>query len=55
MGFHAFTESDQTGKFHGFPKKSCWEIFKNASNEVIQAFINLGTVDLDPDDLRWLN
>lgn len=49
LGFHAFTGSDQTGKFYGYSKRSCWEIFKSATNEMINAFINLGTTDLNPD------
>ena len=28
LGFHAFTGSDQTGKFHGFSKRSCWKYLR---------------------------
>ena len=48
LGFHAFTGSDQTGKFHGFSKRSCWEIFTSSTNETLNAFINLGTNDFNP-------
>ena len=48
LGFHAFTGSDQTGKFHGFSKRSCWEIFLSSTNENLNAFINLATNDLNP-------
>ena len=47
--FHAFTGSDQAGRFHGFSKRPCWEIFTSSTYETITAFINLGTTDLNPD------
>ena len=53
LGFHAFTGSDQTGRFHGFSKRSCWEIFTSFTHETITAFINLGTTDLNSD--IWLS
>ena len=48
LGFHAFTGSDQTGTFHGFSKRSCWEIFTSSTNKILNTFINLGTNDLNP-------
>ena len=48
LGFHAFTGSDQTGKFIGFSKRSCWEIFTSSKNETLNAFIDLGPNDLNP-------
>ena len=41
LGFHAFTGSDQTGKFHGFSKPSCYETFTSSTNETLNAFIGL--------------
>ena len=48
LGFRAFTGSDQTEKFHGFSKRSFWEIFTSSTNKTLNAFINLGTNDLNP-------
>ena len=48
LGLPAFTGRDQTGKFHGFSKRSCWEIFTSSTNETINPFINLGINDLNP-------
>ena len=48
LGFHAFSGCDQTGEFHGFTKNSCWDVFENSSNEIFDAFGNLGTTNLTP-------
>ena len=48
LGFHAFTGCDQTGKFFGFGKPSCWTTLMNSSKKVLDAFQELGL----PDDPR---
>ena len=45
LGFHAFTGCDQTGKFYGQSKLSCWQTFRSSLPDVINAFQKLG-VDL---------
>ena len=45
LGFHAFTGCDQTGKFNGHSKSSCWQTFLSSPPDVIKVFQNLG-VDL---------
>ena len=46
-GFHAFTGADQTGRFAGKGKLTCWKTFMAADDEVKHAFARLGT-DLEP-------
>ena len=41
-GLHAFTGADQTGKFAGKSKLTCWKIFQKANENVLDAFTNLG-------------
>ena len=49
LGFHAFTGCDQTGKFSGFGKPSCWTMLMNSSKKVLDAFQELGLPD-DPNN-----
>ena len=42
LGFHALTGCDQTGKFYGFSKLSCWKTFNSSSPEVYIALQSLG-------------
>ena len=42
LGFHAFTGCDQTGKFSGFTKSSCWNALVKSSDDVLDAFAKLG-------------
>jgi hypothetical protein len=42
-GFHAFTGCDSTGHFAGKGKQACWKVLKKSTNNVIEAFIQLGT------------
>lgn len=44
LGFHAFTGSDQTGKFYGFSKLSCWKTLISSSPNILDAFCKLGTI-----------
>ena len=49
LGFHAISGCDQTGKFSGFAKKSCWETFMTSPIEVLNP---LGTSNV-PSDLEF--
>ena len=49
LGFHAMTGSDQTGKFNGFTKKTCWDTFIQSTDDILDAFIHLGTTDMNHD------
>ena len=42
LGFHAFTGCDQTGKFTGKSKLTCWKVFESSSSSVLKAFKQLG-------------
>ena len=42
LGFHAFTGCDTTGRFAGKGKRTCWKAFNKSSQQVIQAFCELG-------------
>lgn len=48
--FHAFTGADNTGSFSGKGKLTCWKAFSNVKDEVIQAFIKLGTTEYPDED-----
>ena len=50
LGFHAFTGCNQTVKFSGFRKPSCWTTLMNSSKKVLDAFQELGLPD-DPQQL----
>jgi len=43
LGFHAFSGCDQTGKFYGYSKKSCWETLTQSTDDVLDAFCGLGS------------
>ena len=45
LGFHAFTGCDQTSKFHGKSKLTCWKVFMKSEDDVIEAFQNIGEND----------
>ena len=45
--FHAFTGCDQTGKFRGFSKETCWKTFID-SPEVVKSFQELGSSNEHP-------
>lgn len=44
-GFHAFTGCDTTGHFAGKGKQRCWKALKKSRDNVIAAFVQLGTTD----------
>ena len=44
LGFQAFSGCDQTGKFHGYSRKFCWQTFLRSS-DVLDAFGRLGNVE----------
>ena len=50
LGFHAFTGCDKTSKFNRKSKATCWKAFLNASEDVLNTFVDLGV----PDDLADL-
>ena len=41
-GLHAFTGADQTGKFAGKSKLTCWKICQKTNENVLDAFTSLG-------------
>ena len=45
LGFHAFTGADQTGRFSGKGKLTCWQALNRCTDEVLAAFAALGTSD----------
>ena len=49
LGFHAFSGCDQTGKFHGYGRKSCWQTFLRSSGNVLDAFGRLGNDESSSD------
>ena len=42
LGFHAFSGCGQTGKFHRYSKKSCWQTLSRSPDDVLDAFGRLG-------------
>ena len=54
LRFHALTGSDQTGKFFGYSKLSCWETYLASSPSTLQAFANLGIKPLDENIEKYL-
>jgi len=44
-GFHAFSGADQTGRFAGKGKLSCWDALMKSSPDVVCAFASLGNSD----------
>ena len=53
LGFHSFTGCDQTGKFNGYSKLSCWKTLTKFKPTVLEAFKNIGegTPDKHPQTL----
>ena len=45
----AMARSDQTDKFNGFTKKTCWDTFVQSTYYILYAFIHLGTTDMNHD------
>lgn len=48
--FHALSGADNTGSFAKKGKPTCWSVFNEASDEVIQSISQLGTSNLPSDD-----
>ena len=46
--FHAFTGCDQTGKFRGFSKETCWKTFIDSPEVVVKSFQELGRSNEHP-------
>ena len=44
LGFHTLTGSDQTGKFFGFSKLTCWDMCMASPQSTLKAFEKLGRV-----------
>ena len=42
IGFHAFTGCDHIGRFNTESKTSCWDVFKVATPEILDALKSLG-------------
>ena len=49
LGFFAMTGSDQTGIFNGFTKKTCRDTFVQSTDNILDAFVHLGTTDMNHD------
>ena len=49
LGFHAISGCDQTGRFSGFSKTYCWEIFLDLPNNVLDEFSSLDGSTLPSD------
>ncbi len=45
IGFHSFTGADQTSRFAGKGKLTCWQALSRCPAEVVSAFAALGTSD----------
>ena len=43
LGFHTFTGCDQTGKFNGKSKSTCWKTFMKCDSKILTALSDLGT------------
>ena len=41
------TRSDQTGKFNGFTKKTCWETLVQSTDDILDLLIQLWTTDMN--------
>ena len=50
LHFHAFTDCDQTSKFCGKSKLTCWKIFTAANESIVNAFQQLGDNEDDTKD-----
>ena len=49
LGFHTFTGCDQTSKFTGKSKLTCWKVFESSSSSVLKAFKQLGVSEGEVD------
>ena len=49
-GFHVFIESNQTGRFAGKSKLICWKTYFASSDDIKEAFIELGKSELPSSD-----
>ena len=38
LGFHSFTKCDQTGKFYGYSKLTCWKVYMSSNVSLQNAF-----------------
>ena len=45
IGYNAFTRADQTGRFAGKGKLTCWQVLGRCTDKVVYAFAALGTSD----------
>ena len=50
LGFHAFTGCDQTSRFCGKSKLTCWKVFKTANMNIVEAFQRIGNCEKDSVD-----
>ena len=46
LGFNALTGFDQTGKFCGYGKPSCWKVLINSPKKVSNSLWSLGEQDI---------
>ena len=46
--FHAFAGCDQTSKFKGFSKETCWKTFIDSPEVVVKSFQELGSSNEHP-------
>ena len=44
LRFHVVTRSDLTGRFYGYSKQACWDVFVSLSTHVIQAPQSRGNI-----------
>ena len=54
LGFHALTGCDQTGKFAGFAKKTCWKVLVDAYPDVSSAFRSVGQREISDEIIAGL-
>ena len=52
LGFHAITGCDQTGRFSGFTKYSCWKVLMNATQTTYNALQSIGAGDYISDETK---
>ena len=46
LGFHALSGCDQSGRFSGFSKESCWKTLLNLPEVVLHAVSKLGSPEM---------
>ena len=49
-GFHVFTGCDQSGKFKGFSKETCWKTYIDSLELVVKSFQELGSINEHPSE-----